>query len=151
MQYKTLLSPMDLGVLNTATDMVKVYLFIQGNEKHKCGYNLMAPYIVMYPTNRSYHFDTRFAAQGCGGGLSNTSLLFNKLGELNRDKACTVRFVPRIVADDILRQFSLVDSTISLQRLIDHSDDLRDVRFGVFAEIHETLNELATTNGLNFN
>ena len=121
--YKTTLTGSSIDLIENFNDNLIIYLFI---EKHKDGsaWNLVAPIILEQSTERITQFGLGyFALEGCGGGLANTDSIFYYIKK-HIQKGFKVSIQPKVVDNEILKDFEYVDSGIKLNDLIDNSLNL---------------------------
>jgi hypothetical protein len=147
MKLKTLLTTMDMGILDNAKHELFVYLLIQEEGKKIGMFNAIGIYIKEYPSLQTYHFGRNYSLQG-GHSLTNMNKFFAQLGDIQKSKQISISVIPRIVSTELLKKFELLDSGVDFIYIMNNSTNLRDFRSEEFAEIYDRLTLILRQNGI---
>ena len=139
--YKTTLDGTKINLIEKMIGDLSVYLFIEKEKEHSF-WNMVVPVIVEKNTKKMYQYKNGcFALEGSGGGLRNTRSIIRYL-KLHTEKGYNVSITPRVTENELLHDFSFIDSQINLDILIEKSTDLILYRKNEFKWIYSQYEEL---------
>jgi hypothetical protein len=139
---KTVLAGSATKLIENIADDVVVYLFLGKEKQSYSAWNTLIPVVLEKSTQRIHQYGSgRFALEGSGGGLSNTTSLLHYL-KLHKEKGFSVQVLPFVIDESCLHDFEYADSGIGLAELKAEATQLSLYRKREFIYIHDKLESL---------